>query len=129
MGLDCSHDAFHGAYSAFNRLRKEVARAVGGSFPPHENRELDDDMWYIDDAYTAESHPGLFAFLSHSDCDGEFTPEECVQVANDLEPLIDSLPNGGHGHIETNGGYRRSLQRFVDGCRLAASKNESLLFR
>lgn len=35
MGLDTSHDAFHGAYSAFNRLRQEVSRARGGSFPPH----------------------------------------------------------------------------------------------
>lgn len=127
MGLDCSHDAFHGAYSAFNLLRKEVANAVGGSYPPHDNRELDGDMWYIDgDTYTAESHPGLFAFLSHSDCDGEFTADECTQVANDLEPLIALLPTEGRGHFQ--GGYASVLRKFVDGCRLAASKNESLLF-
>ena len=35
MGLDVSHDAFHGAYSAFNRLRQFVCAATGGSFPPH----------------------------------------------------------------------------------------------
>jgi len=35
MGLDTTHDAFHGAYSAFNRFRQIVCRAIGGSFPPH----------------------------------------------------------------------------------------------
>ena len=32
MGLDVSHDCWHGAYSAFMRWRREIARAAG--FPP-----------------------------------------------------------------------------------------------
>jgi hypothetical protein len=46
MGLDCSHDAFHGAYSAFNSFRKFICKAIGGSFPPHEDKTLDGDSWY-----------------------------------------------------------------------------------
>lgn len=37
MGLDCSHDAWHGAYSAFMRWRQEIARVAG--LPPLELME------------------------------------------------------------------------------------------
>lgn len=39
MGLDCSHGAFHGAYSAFNRFRQFICAVIGGSFPPHTQKQ------------------------------------------------------------------------------------------
>ena len=71
MGLDISHDAWHGAYSAFNRFRQKVAQAMGGSYPPHYiydkigyrlyegadpdlpiiNKELDGNTWYWGDGF------------------------------------------------------------------------------
>ena len=118
MGLDCSHDAFHGAYSAFNRLRQEIARAIGGSYSPHNDPSLDYDLWYWGDGYNKKSHPGLHEFFCHSDCDGEIAPEMCILVADELEAI---LPN-----ISSN---RQSVQNFIDGCRRAAAANEPLLFR
>lgn len=47
MGLDISHDAFHGAYSAFNSLRQEVAHAVGGSYGPHRLGRIVRRNWRI----------------------------------------------------------------------------------
>ena len=92
MGLDCSHGAFRGAYSAFNRLRQAVAKAAGGSYPPHEKGSgLDDRRWYVGDEYNKESFPGLWEFLGHSDCDGEIDPEMCKLVARDLSSLKDTL--------------------------------------
>ena len=44
MGLDTSHDAFHGAYSAFNSLRQEVAHVVGGSYGPHWLRAYNGEL-------------------------------------------------------------------------------------
>lgn len=29
MGLDTTHDCWHGAYSAFHRFRHGIARAIG----------------------------------------------------------------------------------------------------
>ncbi len=148
MGLDCSHDAFHGAYSAFNRLRQEVCRAAGGSFPPHWKRNpdgtrvekdgnpvrdpsLDDGSWYIGDEYTSESSPGLFEFLNHSDCDGEISPEMCKLVADELEDIMpkfkESLPPSG-GHIALQGGYVNVLRKFIEGCRAAYAAGEPLIF-
>lgn len=146
MGLDISHDAFHGAYSAFNSLRQEVAHAVGGSYGPHWLRaysgelardkdgypitdlSLDRNTFYIPDEITREEYPGLWEFLLHSDCDGEISPEMCVKVANDLEPLLPMMPEGGSGHIAARGGYREVLRKFIAGCRAAAAEGVPLNF-
>lgn len=147
MGLDCSHDAFHGAYSAFNSFRQAVAFAVDGSFPPHYKRDekgnflrdeadrlirdtsLDEESVYTGDDYTQEKYPGLFEFLMHSDCDGEISPQSCKIVADDLEPLLVKMPDESFGHIARDGGYRKVLQRFIDGCRAAHAEGQSLKFR
>ena len=34
MGLDTTHDAFHGSYSSFDSLRQAVAHAAGTGYPP-----------------------------------------------------------------------------------------------
>ena len=149
MGLDCSHDAFHGAYSAFNTLRQCVNEATGGSTPPHweygprgglikhgnnpakRKPELDDDFIYFGEGYTASDYPGLREFLIHSDCDGEISPEMCEKVADDLEkilPLVEALGWEAGGHIARGGGFVAVLQRFIAGCRAAAEANEPLIF-
>lgn len=160
MGLDTSHDAFHGAYSAFNRLRQIICRAAGGSFPPHRDQErlqelgiekASDDRWYVPDEITVESHPGLYAFLSHSDCDGQLSPMQCYAVANDLESLLPKIAelddgdmHGGTsftkqadgsiriahhpGHLARVGGYVGATEKFIAGCRLAAANCEALDF-
>ena len=150
MGLDCSHDAFHGAYSAFDRFRQTVARAMGGSFPPHyvygddnqpirkgkfgleRDTSLDERQWYWGDGYTTVTHPGLCEFLSHSDCDGEISPEMCVKVADELEallPEIERVAPADGGHIARDGGYVAVTKRFIGGCRAAAKAGTPLLFR
>ncbi len=130
MGLNCSHGAFDGAYSAFNRLRQTVAKAMGGSFPPHTDPQFDNDRWYWGDGYRTESHPGLAIFMRHSDCDGEISPTDCSTVADDLEKLLPLLPgdNTGGGHIQSTGGYQKVLEKFIKGCREAAKESEPLVF-
>jgi hypothetical protein len=130
MGLDVSHGAFHGAYSAFNRFRQAVAQAMGGSFPPHSNPDMETESWYWGDGYSVGTHPGLAEFMRHSDCDGDISPTMCAKVADDLEallPAIDGMGSGG-GHIERNGGYGEVARRFIAGCREAAAAGETLEF-
>lgn len=142
MGLDCSHDAFHGAYSAFNSFRQAVAHAIGGSYPTHWLRNADgspvqpfvvdqskeEGRWYWGEGYSQKTHPGLYEFFCHSDCDGEITPDMCKAVADELEPLLDKMPEQASGHIAGRGGYRQVLQYFIDGCRAAHAKSEPLNF-
>lgn|SRR5574343_223131 len=144
MGLDCSHEAFHGAYSWFNRLRQCICRAVGpnSSFPPHwqynedgtlkkdhkglvmYNHDLDPDFYYIESGYQ-DTHPGLKEFLSHSDCDGEISPEMCLLVANDLEELLPAIEELGWVDMD----YLEYTRRFIIGCRLAHKNGEPLTFQ
>lgn len=131
MGLDCSHDAFYGAYSAFNRFRQIIAKVMGGSFPPHEDKSLDPNAWYWEsDDYSKETHPGLYEFMTHSDCDGEISPEMCKCVADEMEALLPEIKKHGigAGHIERAGGYRSVAERFIAGCRAAHEANEPLEF-
>lgn len=146
MGLDCSHDAWNGAYSAFNRFRQAIAWAVGGSFPPHYRRnddgtmkaridgsfilalDMDPDQIYLDDEFTRETNPGLWEFLLHSDCDGEIAPDMCAKLADEMEallPKLDSLNEAG-GHLPRGPAY--AARRFIKGCREAAAANEPLEF-
>lgn len=130
MGLDCSHDAFTGAYSSFDRFRRAVAYVIGGSWPPHEDPKLNDNEWYWGDNYCGETHPGLKIFFCHSDCDGELSPEECELVAHDLEELLPKLEKMGLGIKQTAaaGGYAAVARQFIAGCRAAAANNEPLTF-
>ena len=133
MGLDISHDAFHGAYSAFNGFRQKIAKAIGGSYPPHTNKETfpDDNLWYVPDSYSEETHPSLWLFLNHSDCDGEISWLDAAGVANALEQLlpdITKLEDGTHNHIQREGGYAAVIKKFINGCRLAFRLKEPLTF-
>ena len=121
MGLTVSHDAFNGSYCAFNRFRQAIALAMGGSFPPHSDPDLFNETWYWGKDYGHRTHPGIFVLLSHSDCEDEISPADCVLVADELEALE---PN-----IARDGGYVVVCRRFVTGCRLAAERGEPLEFR
>ena len=138
MGLDCSHGAWTGAYSAFNSFRQVVCAANGGSFPPHSkyDKNLDPDMIYfkVEDGVGVEADvsDGLMEFLMHSDCDGEISPELCGKVADDLEKLLPKIEamtgTPWSGHVQRDGGYVAVTKRFISGCRKAAAKKEPLEF-
>jgi hypothetical protein len=125
MGLDVSHGAFSGSYSSFNRFRWAVCEAMEGKWPFGE-----DDIWYWGDDYGRNTHPGIYEFLNHSDCDGDIDPVICAKIADELEallPKIEALGDGG-GHIARNGGYGATTQKFISGCREAFISNEKLEF-
>lgn len=148
MGLDCSHDAFHGAYSAFNRFRQAVSRAAGGSYPPHylytasgeiavgangllvRDESMDEGRFYVADEMTQQTHPGLWEFFAHSDCDGDITPDLCGKLADEMEALLPKLEaqGDGGGHIARDGGFGSVARRFIAGCRAAATSGEPLEF-
>lgn len=122
MGLDVSHGAFSGAYSAFHRWRVALCKAAGGGFDEVNNCFSWDDRM--------EQWPGFRVLLCHSDCDGEISPSDAASCADALEtllPVLDKMGDGG-GHIARNGGFGQVTRDFIDGCRLAAERNEPLRF-
>ena len=139
MGLDASHGAFDGAYGAFDRFRRAVAVACGGVWPPHppgdvfEGVSLDDhpNTWgYSDDEVPAEHVAGLTAFLGHSDCDGELTPDECRAVSAFLRWVAPRLVSATSGHLLAVGPNMAAVAlRFADGCDRAADADDPLVFQ
>lgn len=143
MGLDTTHGAFNGAYSAFNRFRQIVAKAMGGSYPPHEKNLVcgdgdvilnpDQNRFYVPGSWATFQieRPGLSAFLVSNDCEGKFSPELCKQMADELEALlpdIEKLDDGGGGHIERDGGFVAVTKKYIAGCRLAHENNETMVY-
>jgi hypothetical protein len=153
MGLNISHDAWHGAYSAFDRWRNKIAEVAGiplplmeghyGSFLPLDviasnyigNTPGNDTgrtraMEYhalLPLRWEALKPDPLHVLLHHSDCDGKIGVKHLKKLANRLEELLPLLPDeDGGGHI---GNWREKTQKFIDGTRLAYSLKQPLLFQ
>lgn len=164
MGLDTTHDCWHGAYSAFGRWREGLAKAAGIPLHLMERYYSPDDMFHGPPTHAAlewaapreggplcKSHYGpelyhwierisewlpikwgalnpdvLHILLDHSDCDGWIPAEHCAALADRLEQLMPILPTEDDpGHI---GNWQEKTQKFIDGLRLAASRNENVEF-
>ena len=156
MGLDCSHNAWHGAYGAFMRWREKLAEVAGlppltlmdGFYNKLDSRSLPSlyhgvntrepafgpgskpHLSYLDErlpiSWDCLKPSALHELLYHSDCDGEIAPDRCGPIADELEKLIPLLP------AEVAGGHighwREKTQQFVDGLRRAAEAGEPLDF-
>lgn len=125
MGLDTSHDCWHGAYSAFMRFRNKVSQVAGYG-------DIEKRQGFCDDGIpwpSPELDP-LVHFLNHSDCDGEIEAEHCAAIADRLEALLPAMEaadsNGPHGgHLPW---YKAATERWITGLREAAKYNEPVEF-
>lgn len=130
MGLDTTHDAWHGAYSAFMRFRAELVREAWGrdirSLPGYHDSILSPDVATVD--YTeAERSDALYPLIDHSDCEGELSVEVLLPLAARLEELAPRFRGiDGGGHL---GGVEAKALQFAAGCRAAAAAGEPLEFR
>ena len=126
MGLDISHGAWRGGYGSFHNFRITVCMATGGRFED----DAEGGMFYFGEGYTRTSHPGLFEFIGHSDCDGSISPKLAKKLAKELEQLLPELECFGDGppHIRAQGGYDGCARKLIAGCRKAARAGEPLVF-
>lgn len=125
MGLDTTHDCWHGAYSAFHRWRTKLAEVAG--LPPLDKMdgfERDD----ISITWSSLKYDVLHILLNHSDCDGSIPHKYCRPLAERLKellPALDELPPDT-GHI---GVWRDKTQQFIDGLLLADGLGEDVEFQ
>jgi len=109
MGLDTTHDAWHGPYSSFHRWRIEIAKCIGLDLNKMEG---------FGGRIQFDQNHKLTPLLSHSDCDGELTPAECKLISEGLTEILPLL----HNYDKEN-----AIQ-FIKGCESAYQKNESIEF-
>lgn len=143
MGLDTTHDCWHGAYTAFNRWRSKLAEVAGytESRNPDGTTHIDLDWGNIqsvigDDLFGRWSRipvrpdgtpDALIILLAHQDCEGTLQSEFCGALADRLEDLLPKLEGqDGGGHV---GMYADSTVRFIAGLRRAAAAGEDVEFR
>jgi len=132
MGLDTTHDCWHGAYYAFNRFRNELAKAAGYELVETEIGEHADLPWerfelknYEGEWDTPPDDP-LLILLVHSDCEYRIPAEYCEHIANRIERLIPLLPLEGVGHLAHP---QEKATQFVEGLRRAAAAGEDVEFQ
>lgn len=141
MGLDTSHDCWHGAYSAFTRWRHHIARAAGYYVRPvkwSDNYEIESILleWHryhpekeLQGDWDETPHDPLIVLFAHSDCDGVIRPAQAVPLADALEALLPKLENPQDGgHIGARGGYVEVTKQFITGLRAAAAAGEDIDF-
>jgi hypothetical protein len=117
MGLDTSHDCWHGPYSSFMSWRKAVAKAAG--IP-----DLRGHWAKLSDPTYRQPQRPLMVLLNHSDCDGKIESKDCGPLADDLESILSKL--------DDRAPYQWSdyalAQRFIKGLRAAAAAGEDVEF-
>jgi hypothetical protein len=137
MGLDITHDCWHGAYSGFAIFRETVGRAAG---MPYYNGSLDIDWEQITEAQIAGdwadqpcvtrvgydpplTDPVLY-LLIHSDCDGKLRCKYLKDLKARLEELVPKFNEltGGYHYCEGR------LDQFIEGLDDAIKRGDDVEF-
>ena len=144
MGLDVSHDCWHGPYSAFHRWRVQLARVA--NYPP-----LDLIDGFRDELLAKPEQPlisrkpflrdSLSLLLFHSDCDGGIRWWQCRPLALRLLGLyresyaVEAPPRPGCGcWVDPKparadyDGFRPALMRWIVGLLDAHTARETVTF-
>lgn len=110
MGLDTSHNCWHGSYSSFNAFREAVCEAAGlGNLDDYKGFGGEKD-------WLKPEHQPLNTLLNHSDCEGVIKHKHCKPLADALEEVFPKLSNTGFMPTQ----FRR--RQFING--LLADKNQ-----
>lgn len=118
MGLDTSHNCWHGPYSSFNGFRYSLGRQIGIN--------LDEYIGYggkgTKNIENIEHE--LMLLFNHSDCEGELTVEESKQIVIGLNKVLENF----NENLELSYNFKNKIIQFRDGCLDAISKNEIIDF-
>lgn len=127
MGLDTTHNCWHGSYSGFRTFRDAVAVAAKEHFdytPNYQDHPSRAFMgwWDADHHYTHL----LDVFFVHSDCEGYLFPNDIQELVPALEQLVGYLNDepAFKGWPSTRG----QLRQFIDGLNDALNEWEVVRF-
>lgn len=129
MGLSVSHDAFQGPYSAFHAWRIKIALAAGLYLELMEGYSgRDVTRFPFPLRWSLLEYDVLHVLLRHSDSDGDIAPDVCMRLADRLEQLLPALPDATLDEDFRRDHWRTQTRQFIEGLRLAASRNQMLEF-
>lgn len=123
MGLDTSHDCWHGPYSAFTRFRCALARVAWGVdlYAAYCDEKLFDAL------LKAHGDDPLMHLINHSDCDGEIETDVQLALAERLEQLAPLLDTGVNPQVRSML-FSDAARQFAKGLREANASGEAMEF-
>lgn len=118
MGLDTTHNCWHGAYSSFNKFRYSLGHQIG--------IDLNDYAGYSGAGKKdlASIKHGLMPLFNHSDCEGRLTVKECKSIVEGLNNVLENL----NPEIKHDFDFKDRIIQFRDGCLDAISKKQMVKF-
>lgn len=112
MGLDTTHNAWHGPYSSFDIFRKKLAKVEGF--------DLDSMVGFGGKNEWSSVKSKLQPLLNHSDCEGHIPPSKCKQIAERLWEIHATLSQTDPEEQY----FAEKVKQFADGAILAYNKRE-----
>lgn len=111
MGLDTTHDCWHGSYSSFNEFRRSLAQSAG---------------WQLEEMsgfggvepWPDKAEDALVILLNHSDCEGEIAVDDLLPLAKRLREIDDGR----------DAWRAKAVRQFATGLEMAAKAGEPVEF-
>lgn len=140
MGLCTTHGCWNGSYGSFNTFRHKLAEYIGINLDDYYGYQSSFDRNKPVPYKDLETiNHGIGPLLNHSDCDGELTPQECQEILDGLQQIVDDPTNGvalkdnyeypWQTHNATPDTWMSmKIHDFMDGCREAIRLNENVEF-
>lgn len=149
MGLDTTHNCWHGSYGAFNRWRETVARVAGylvrrviwdEDMPLQDFQNMQKTVLLDWGAIKKKHYQGewagdekillydpLVVLLVHSDCEGVISVREARMLLPRLASLVPKMAQAeSSGSCEI--GSTRRLELFIQGLAAAIEVGEEVEF-
>ena len=132
MGLETTHDCYHGSYTLFYEWRQMLCCAAGLEFDCNiRGRSMAEQSGHWDET----PDEILFVLIDHADYEGFIAHRHLGPLADRLTgllPQIGKLQESGAGDrdgiIVPPGPYRAITERFINGLRAAAAKGDEVCF-
>lgn len=130
MGLDTTHDAWHGPYSAFREFRDELGKVSGFNVKNYDWDSITNEQllghWgdvkpeIKDGIYDTPRHDPILYLLIHQDCEGEIEYQHLPGLMKSLETL--------RSNFDLSDYTEESLDQFIEGIKSAIDAGQSLGF-
>jgi len=108
MGLDTSHDCWHGSYSGFHKFRTYLADLIGIKLGNMQGYAVKNPIKWDSIPYN-----GLHELLNHSDCDGKLTVLQCKKLLKGLKEILKVIPRDNEWCLLNTKDFIRGLESAI----------------